>query len=89
MPCQVPPEIKDIRSKKVLAISKAHKKEFESKYIGKTVEILVETKSGDMYMGHTKNYLPVYVESKEDICDKLITVNIKEYKDGMLIADAI
>ena len=84
MPNQIAPEIKDIRSKKVIAISKSHQKNFEENHIGKVVEILVETKSGDLYMGHTENYLPVYVSSDEDLRDKIITVYIKEYKDGIL-----
>ena len=87
MPDQIAPQVKDLRSKKVIGISKKHQKEFEEKHIGKTVEILVETKSDNMYLGHTENYLPVYVLSDEDLRDKIITVNIKEYKDGLLIGE--
>lgn len=85
---QVAPEIKEERSKKVIALSKKKQKVFEEKYVGQDVEILTESlHANDMYMGHTKNYLPVFIKSEEDIKDKIIKVTIKEYKDNMLIAE--
>ena len=87
---QVPSFIKDERSKKVLKISKEKSAEFEKSYIGKEVEILTETISANgMYMGHTSNYLPVYINSKEDIKDKLIKVKITHYEDNMLMGEII
>ena len=87
---QVPSFIKDERSKKVLKISKQKSAEFEKSYIGKEVEILTETISANgMYMGHTSNYLPVYINSKEDIKDKLIKVKITHYEDNMLMGEII
>lgn len=87
MPNQVPPEIKDARSKRVIAVSKRHQREFEEKYVGKTVEILGETKQGEYYCGHTENYLPVYVETNKNICDLLTKVTIKKYSGGILTAE--
>ncbi len=86
LPNQVAPEIKDLRSKKVLEISKKKQRETEKSYVGKSVRVLFETKQGEYYMGHTKNYLPIYVKSEKNICDRLETVRILEYNEGMLIA---
>ena len=77
---------KEERSKKVIEISKRKQQAFEESYIGKTVEILGETKQGDYYYGHTSNYLPIYVKTNKNICDIPVNVTVKEYKDGILIA---
>lgn len=83
---QISPEIKDIRSKKVLNISKSHQKQFEENYINKKAEILVENKNSDgYYMGHTKNYLPIYVKSDNNICDTMVNVEITDCENGLLI----
>lgn len=86
MPDQIPPDVKEKRSKIIIDISNEKQKEFERKYVGKTVEILVENKNKNgYYMGHTSNYIPVFVKSENNICDTLIKVEIKEYKNNMLI----
>lgn len=85
---QVEPEDKEKRSKRVIAISKEKQRNFEKKHLGKEIEILTESISANgMYMGHTKNYLPVFVSSPEDIKDKIIKVKIKDYKENMLIGE--
>ena len=43
-PDQVEPEIKEIRSKKVLALSNSMQEEYNKSYIGKTVDVLIEEK---------------------------------------------
>lgn len=83
---QIAPEIKEKRSKEVIKISSLKQREFEERHLGKEVEILVESISKDgFYMGHTKNYLPVYIKSDENLKDKIIKVKITNYENNMLI----
>lgn len=83
---QIAPEIKEKRSKEVIKISSLKQREFEERHLGKEVEILVESISKDgFYMGHTKNYLPVYIKSVENLKDKIIKVKITNYENNMLI----
>lgn len=87
---QIDPSVKDSRSKVVLGISKEKTSFFEKSHIGKEVEILTENiHANGLYMGHTSNYLPVYIKSDSDIKDKIKKVKITDYKDNMLIGTII
>ena len=87
---QVSPEVKDKRSKEIIKISQEKQKEFEEKHLGNEVEILIESIQKDgFFMGHTKNYLPVYVKSCDNIKDKIIKVKITDYKNGMLTGNIL
>ncbi len=87
---QVSPEVKDKRSKEIIKISQEKQKAFEEKHLGNEVEILVESIQKDgFFMGHTKNYLPVYVKSCDNIKDKIIKVKITDYKNGMLTGNIL
>ena len=86
---QISPEIKEKRSKEVIKISALKQKEFEEKHLREDVEILVESISKDgYYMGHTKNYLPIYIKSEDDIKDKIIKVKITNYENNILVGKA-
>ncbi len=84
MPNQVSPEIKDRRSKELISLCKESRDEFLNRYVGKEVEVLVEEKVDGRYLGKTKNYLTVSVESNEDIIGKYVTVTPKYTKDSIL-----
>lgn len=86
---QVSPEVKDKRSKEIIKISQEKQKEFEEKHLGNEVEILIESIQKDgFFMGHTKNYLPVYVKSCDNIKDKIIKVKITNYENNILVGKA-
>lgn len=56
---QVPPEIKEERSKKLIELSDKNEKEYNQEYVGKEVEVLWEEEKNGVYKGHTKNYVLV------------------------------
>ena len=86
---QVSPEVKDKRSKEIIKISQEKQKAFEEKHLGNEVEILIESIQKDgFFMGHTKNYLPVYVKSCDNIKDKIIKVKITNYENNILVGKA-
>lgn len=68
---QVPEEIKEIRSNRLLEMEKEQSMEFRSWYIGKEISILLEEEkeiSGQMYwIGHTPEYVKAAVSSKENL----------------------
>lgn len=79
MPHQVPPQKKEERSRKIIAISAKKEKEFQNKFIGKTFDVLFEKEvSKNVYLGHTMNYLPVYIESEENLEGKIKGVFISD-----------
>lgn len=71
---QVLPEIKEKRSKILLELSDKVQKEINESYVGKKVKVLVEERQGDVYKGHTANYIQVIMKSQEDIRNKIIEV---------------
>jgi len=84
MPNQVSPEIKDKRSKELITLCKETRDEFLRRFVGQEVEVLVEEKVDGRYLGKTRNYLTVSIESDRDIVGKYIKVIPKEHKSSIL-----
>lgn len=84
---QISPNVKEIRSKKVIEISNKVHEEIGKTYIGKEVSVLVEEKEDGIYKGHTANYMYVAIdgESKEDLKNKIVNVKIADIKGEMLV----
>ena len=72
LPDKISPEIQEIRSKQIIAISDRKEMEFPKTLTGMKAEVLIEKKEGDKYFGHAGNYLPVYVESDKDIVNQIV-----------------
>ena len=56
---QIPAEIKDVRSKRLLQLSNENESNYLDEYVGKQIRVLVEEKDGDYIKGHTGNYIVV------------------------------
>ena len=56
---QIPAEIKDARSKRLLQLSNENESNYLDEYVGKQIRVLVEEKDGDYIKGHTGNYIVV------------------------------
>lgn len=59
---QITSIIKKERTQKLLSLSNELEKEYNSKFIGKILEIITEEKYGEYIIGHTSNYLKVYIK---------------------------
>lgn len=76
---QVPNEIKNQRSKKMIEISNNLNKEFLSKFIGKNKNVLFERNTEkNIYEGHTTNYITVNSDCDKNITNNVLTVKIEE-----------
>ena len=84
---QVSPPKKDERSKLLLELSNKNETEYLNKEIGENVEVLFEEKVGDIYQGHTSNYLLVSCESAENICNKILKVHITKTEKTQLFGN--
>ncbi len=87
---QIAPDVKNERSHKMLELSTRLNKEFISRYIGSTMEVLFERLEGDYYEGHTRNYIKVLCKSDSDLTNKLVNVKLtgiagEETMYGMLM----
>lgn len=79
---QIDPQIKQLRSDKLISLSKEKFNKFASKFIDEELEVLFEQNIKDnKYEGLTTNYIRVVVESDKDIQGKILKVKIKDIKD--------
>lgn len=80
---QVPEQIKTKRSNILLELDERKRKEYEEKFIGKTVEVLMEEeveKEGKCYQtGHTKEYIKVALKGDENMQNQLVKIKIDNH----------
>ena len=68
------------RSKILIEMSNKNQLEYNEKYIGRTVEVLIEEEQ----KGHTANYILVKAEGSQDSENKIVKVKIESAKDEFL-----
>lgn len=79
------PDIIKNRTRLMIDTARKMKYEYDSSFINQTMDILIEQKKGDFWIGHTSNYLEVYCKSSLNNLDNTIhKCNIIEIKNGIL-----
>lgn len=87
MPDQVPNATKTARSKKMIALCQETANQYAASYVGKTVDVLLETPYPDGWIdGHTDTYLNVKVKTNQP-SGTLISVRITECKGDELYGE--
>ena len=83
---QIPGDIKELRSRRLIELSNKNEFEINQKYIGKKVEVLFEEEKEGVFKGHTANYILVYCkDEKENLSNKIQEVEcIKNLNDHIL-----
>lgn len=83
MPQQVDEQVKSQRSAKMLSLDEEKRKKYENYWIGKEVEVLVEEETEIegrcFWIGHTKEYMKILIESEENLQNTIIRVQIKNH----------
>lgn len=79
----VKPIEKKARSKKIIELSNNLEKNYLEKNINKMHSVIIETKKDDYFIGHTSNYIKVYIKN-DDVSEVETVKLIKIFKDGML-----
>lgn len=81
MPDQIPEQIKTERSAELLELDAMKREAYEKTLIGKEVEVLIEEQievdGKKVWVGHTKEYVKIAVESDNIIENSIIKVEIK------------
>lgn len=81
MPDQIPEQIKTERSAELLELDAMKRAAYEKTLIGKEVEVLIEEQvevdGRKVWVGHTKEYVKIAVESDNIIENSIIKVEIK------------
>ena len=83
---QIPGNIKELRSRRLIELSNKNEFEINQKYIGKKVEVLFEEEKEGVFKGHTANYILVYCnDEKENLSNKIQEVEcIQNLNDHIL-----
>jgi threonylcarbamoyladenosine tRNA methylthiotransferase MtaB len=77
MPNQVSEKEKRDRATKLIMLSNDLEKKYQEKFVGQTLDILVEKKDGDYICGHTSNMLMIKEKGLANIND-IVSVKIKK-----------
>ena len=81
---QVSSGVKRKRLQKMLALSEESAVNFRKKFLGRTMPVLWEQKSGGTWSGLTANYIRVYTKSSDDLTNKITEVKLERlYRDGV------
>ena len=88
---QVDPQVKNIRSEDLLCLDVIMHKEFLDGQIGKCKEVLFEEEMSinnkRYFVGHTREYVKVAVETDDDLTNEIINVKITDYvTDEIMLA---
>lgn len=89
---QISPEVKEIRSRRLIELTDRSKSDFIKSHIGQTVSVLFEQKHkaiSGTYEGKTDNYITVIAESGNDISGVFKNVIITEEYNGMAFGKII
>ena len=85
MPGQLGNAVKEERSRRAIAVAQKMSEEYRQAQIGTVQQVLFEEPAGALYMGHTPNYIKVYVSQTEDLHNQIRSVWITDlYSDGVL-----
>lgn len=83
-PDQIPPEVKEKRSKVLISLCEKSRDEFISSFIGEGLEVLFEQRRNDGYFeGKTSNYITVAVKCDGDLSGQYKNVVIENVKNGI------
>lgn len=79
---QISPQVKNSRTKIMLALAEKLNSEFLVSQVNKTEEVLFERPIGEFIEGYSKNYTPVLVKSDENLLGKIYNVKITSVKNN-------
>ncbi|MFO8100669.1 MAG: tRNA (N(6)-L-threonylcarbamoyladenosine(37)-C(2))-methylthiotransferase MtaB [Dehalococcoidia bacterium] len=85
MPGRVPDEIKKARSQRMLDLAQETSAKFRERFSGEIMPVLwEEQKEGNIWTGHTGNYIKVFTTSDESLHNRLIETELGgQYRQGI------
>ena len=84
MPNQVPKAVKEDRAGRAAEIAAELERDYLSRFMGQTVEVLFEEERAGLWWGHTTRYCKVGVRSGENLHNQLRQVSVTSVEDGYL-----
>lgn len=85
------PQVDEIDKKRrariLLDLSREEEIKYMNKFIGKNLEVLIETNSGEYSLGHTTNYLHVKIYSDKHKSEDLVNVKLTKIEYPFIIGE--
>ena len=75
------------RAKQISETANKLKLDYINNYIGKSLDVLVEAKKGNLWHGHTSNYLDVYFESNAELENKIVKIKLLKYQNDKILVE--
>ena len=89
-PDQISPDIKEKRSKIIIAETQKTRDAFIDKFIGRTMRVLFEQPARDgLFEGKTDNYITVHAPSDTDLNDQFRNVFLERNENGIVIGKIV
>ena len=84
---QVPSNIKDERSHKLILLSNENEISYLKEYVGKEIDVLFEEREGEYIKGHTQNYLMCKARLGDECINKIKKVKVNNIENDVLVSD--
>ncbi len=81
--------VKNQRMNELLTLDKKLEEEYKLRFVGSIAKVIFETYHGKYQVGHTSNYLEVYLEYELNLIGKMVEVIIYKYENNKLCAKLI
>lgn len=75
---QVSSHVKSARKQEVLRLSEQIAYDLRERFVGKTMPVLLESREGEQFSGHTENFLQVLVPHEGQRSNAIVDVTLKE-----------
>ena len=81
------PEIKKDRMNRLMALADELQTEYDRRFIGKKLNVLIEEQEGEYLVGYSENYIKCYIDKNYASCggDIKTFVGKKLFKEGLLV----
>ena len=88
---QIPEQVKKERSARLIAECGRVRDEILGSVVedGKPLAVILETKKGNLYHGHSDSYIEVCAESKNDRCGDLVLVKPVSHQNGVIYGEIL
>lgn len=82
---QIHGQVKNERSEKLIELGDRLNRDFNERFLNKSLDVLLEEKVGDYYEGYTSNYIRVKVKSKKNLLGKKEEILIEKVEGESLV----
>lgn len=86
---QVDSKVVKERVKQLIELDHELQIEYYTKFIDKEVDIIIEDKHQEYLIGHTSNFIPVYIPFKENLQGMRVNIKIKSVKNNKVYGKII